>query len=304
MNRSKTSRYVQRTFLAAALCACATAGQAQELTGTLKKIKDSGTVTLGARESAAPFSYNLEGSHYVGYSVDIMMKVVDRIKTELKLPGLQIKVMPFTAQNRIPLIQNGTLDFECSTTTNTLERQKQVAFSNTIFVIGTRLITSKDSGIKDFSDLKGKNVATTAGTLSERVLNKYNEDKQMGLSILTAKENGQAFLAVESGRAVAFMMDDAILYGERAKSKDPAKWVVVGTPLSREGYGCMMRKDDAPFKKLVDSALTDLMTSGQINAIYQKWFEQPIPPRNVKLGFSVSDDVKKLYAKPSDTPIE
>lgn len=293
-----------RLLLGACLLTIGGASQAQELTGTLKKIKDSGAITLGARESAAPFSYNLEGSQYVGYSVDLMMKVVDRIKAELKLPNLQVKVMPFTAQNRIPLIQNGTLDFECSTTTNTLERQKQVAFSNTIFVIGTRLITAKDSGIKDFADLKGKNVATTAGTLSERVLNKFNDDKQMGMNVLTAKENGQAFLAVESGRAVAFMMDDAILYGERAKSKDPSKWTVVGTPLSREGYGCMMRKDDAPFKKLVDSALTDLMTSGQIKPIYQKWFEQPIPPRNVMLGFSVSDDVKKLYAKPNDTPVE
>ncbi len=291
-------------LLGASLLACAALGQAQELTGTLKAINERGAITLGARESAAPFSYNLQGAQYAGYSVDVMMKVVDRIKADLKLPNLQVKVMPFTAQNRIPLIQNGTLDFECSTTTNTLERQKQVAFSNTIFVIGTRLITSKDSGIKDFSDLKGKNVATTAGTLSERVLNKFNDDKQMDMNILTAKENGQAFLAVESGRAVAFMMDDAILYGERAKSKDPSKWVVVGTPLSREGYGCMMRKDDAPFKKLVDSALTDLMTSGQINAIYRKWFEQPIPPRNVLLGFSVSEDVKKLYAKPNDTPVE
>ena len=191
-----------------------------------------------------------------------------------------------------------------STTTNTLERQKQVAFSNSIFIIGTRLITAKDSSIKDFADLKGRNVATTAGTTSDRLLNKFNDDKQMGINIMAVKENGQAFLAVESGRAVAFMMDDAILFGERAKSKEPTRWSVVGTPLSREAYGCMMKKDDAPFKKIVDATLAELMTSGQIKPIYQKWFEKPIPPRNLLLGFAASDDVSKLWAKPNDQSIE
>ena len=297
--------------LAASVCASSalTQAHADELTGTLKKIKDSGSITLGARESSTPFSYSIEGSQspqlqYVGYSVDLMMKIVDRLKTELKLPKLEVKVIPFTAQNRIPLVANGTLDLECSSTTNTLERQKQVAFSNSIFIIGTRLITAKDSSIKDFADLKGKNVATTAGTTSDRLLNKFNDDKQMGINIMAVKENGQAFLAVESGRAVAFMMDDAILFGERAKSKEPARWSVVGTPLSREAYGCMMKKDDAPFKKIVDATLAELMTSGQIKPIYQKWFEKPIPPRNVLLGFAASDDVSKLWAKPNDQSIE
>jgi glutamate/aspartate transport system substrate-binding protein len=180
-----------------------TAG-AQELTGTLKKIKDTGTITLGAREAAAPFSYNVEGTQFAGYSYDIMMKIVDKLKTELKLPNLQVKVMPFSAQNRIALISNGTLDLECSSTTNTEERQKAVNFSTSIFVIGTRLLTSKDSGIKDFADLKGKNVVTTAGTTSERLLNKLNDEKAYGMNIIAAKENTQSFLAVESGRAVAF----------------------------------------------------------------------------------------------------
>ncbi len=281
-------------------CLLASGAHAQELTGTLKKIKDSGSITLGARESAAPFSYNLQGTQFTGYSVDIMMKVVDRIKTELKLPDLKVTVMPFTAQNRIVLIQNGTLDFECSSTTNTVERQQQVAFSNSIFVVSTRLITGKESGVKDFADLKGKNVATTAGTTSERLLNKLNEDKQLGMNIIAAKENGQAFLAVETGRAVAYMMDDAILYGERAKAKDASKWVVVGTPQSFEAYGCMMSKGDTAFKKLVDETIADLMKSGEILPIYTKWFEQPIPPRGTLLGFTVSDDLKKLYANPND----
>jgi glutamate/aspartate transport system substrate-binding protein len=287
-----------------AACLLASAAQAQELTGTLKKIKDSGVITLGARESAAPFSYNVQGTQFAGYSYDIMMKVVDRIKTELQAPNLQVKVVPFTAQNRIPLIQNGTLDFECSSTTNTPERQQQVAFSDSIFVIGTRLITSKTSGIHDFSDLRGKNVATTAGTTSERLLNRLNDEQKLGMNIMAAQENGQAFLAVESGRAIAFMMDDAILYGERAKSKDPSKWVVVGTPQSHEAYGCMMRKNDAPFKKLVDSTIVDMMKSGEIMLTYKKWFEQPIPPRGTLLDFTVSDDVKKLYANPNDTAIQ
>ena len=277
---------------------------AQELTGTLKKIKDTGMITLGARESTAPFSYNLEGSQFVGYSVDIMMKVVDHLKTELKMPNLQFRIMPFTAQNRIALMQNGTLDLECSTTTNTEDRQKQVAFSNSIFIIGTRLLTAKDSGIKDFADLKGKNVSTTAGTTSERLLNKVNDEKNLGMNIISAKENGQAFLSVDSGRAVAFMMDDAILYGERAKSKNPEKWHVIGTPQSHEAYGCMMRKDDAPFKKLVDGVVADLMKSGQIMPIYKKWFENPIPPRQLLLSYPVSDDVKNLYAHPNDKAIQ
>jgi glutamate/aspartate transport system substrate-binding protein len=288
------------TLLASACLFASHAAQAQELTGTLKKIKESGSITLGARESAAPFSYNVQGTQFAGYSVDVMMKVVDRIKTELKLPDLKVTVMPFTAQNRIPLIQNGTLDFECSSTTNTVERQQQVAFSTTIFVASTKLITGKDSGIKDFSDLKGKNVATTAGTTSDRILNKLNDDKQLGMNIIAAKENGQAFLAVETGRAVAFMMDDAILYGERAKAKDASKWVVVGTPQSFEAYGCMMTKGDTAFKKLVDDTIAGLMTSGEILPIYNKWFEQPIPPRGTLLGFTVSEDVKKLYANPND----
>lgn len=282
------------------LASLATIAQAQELTGTLKKIKDSGAITLGARESAAPFSYALEGNVFTGYSYEIMLKVVERIKTELKLPQLKVSVIPFAAQNRIPLMVNGTLDFECTSTTNNLERQQQVAFSNSIFIIGTRLIVLKDSGIKDFDDLKGKNVATTSGTTSERLLNKVNETRALGMNVVAARENGQAFLSVESGRAVAFMMDDAILYGERAKSKSPEKWAVVGTPQSREAYGCMMRKDDAPFKKLVDTALADMMKSGELTKLYHKWFEQPIPPRQNNLSFPMSDDVRQLYASPND----
>lgn len=297
-------KHLKKLILAISIALTAGSSYGQELTGTLKKIKESGTITLGARESSAPFSYSLGNDKFVGFSVDLMMKVVDRLKIELKMPDLKFTIIPFTAQNRIPLIQNGTLDFECSSTTNTTERQQQVAFSTSFFVIGTRLLTAKDSDIKDFSDLKGKNLSTTAGTTSERLINKYNEDKAMGMNVMTARENTQSFLAVDSGRAIAFMMDDAILYGERAKSKNPEKWVVVGAPLSREAYGCMMRKDDAPFKKLVDETLTAMMKSGEINQVYKKWFESPIPPRDTSLAFPQSDDLKALYANPNDQAIQ
>ena len=215
-----------------------------------------------------------------------------------------MKLNPVTSQNRIPLIQNGTVDLECGSTTNNLERQKQVSFSNTIFVIGTRLLTRKDSGIKDFADLAGKNVVTTAGTTSERLFRKMNEEKKMGMSIISAKDHGESFLTLETGRAVAFMMDDALLYGELAKAKKPGDWVVTGTPQSREAYGCMLRKDDAPFKKVVDGAIAKLMASGQAEKIYAKWFMNPVPPKGLNLNFPMSEDMKALYKSPNDKAIE
>jgi glutamate/aspartate transport system substrate-binding protein len=278
--------------------------QAEELTGTLKKIKDSGTITVGVRESSIPFNYNLGGVRQVGYSYDIMMRAVDAVKADLKMPNLQVKEIPVTPQNRITLIQNGTVDMECSSTTNNLERQKQVAFSDTIFIVGTRLMTKKDSGIKDFPDLKGKNVVTTAGTTSERLLRKMNEDNNMGMNIISAKEHGQSFLTLESGRAAAFMMDDALLYGERAKARKPDDWVVVGKPQTREAYGCMMRRDDAPFKKVVDNTIAKVMTSGEINAIYDKWFLKPVPPKGLNLNFPLSDDMKNLFKNPNDKALD
>ncbi|MEJ2125657.1 MAG: transporter substrate-binding domain-containing protein, partial [Alphaproteobacteria bacterium] len=202
--------------------------------------------------------------------------------------------------NRIQLVSNGTIDMECGSTTNNTERQKQVSFSNTIFVIGTRLMTKKDSGVKDFADLKGKNVVTTAGTTSERLLRKMNEEKKMGMNIISAKDHGESFLTLQSGRAVAFMMDDALLYGERAKSKNPDQWVVVGTPQSKEAYGCMMRKGDPKFKKVVDTALAKLMTSGEAEKIYNKWFTKPVPPKNLNMNMPMSDEMKALFKAPND----
>jgi glutamate/aspartate transport system substrate-binding protein len=298
---------MNRLMLALCIAAAAfgaAAPAAAEPTGTLKKIKDSGAISLGHRESSIPFSYYDDKQQVIGYSQEFMLKTVDAVKAELKLPALAIKLVPVTSQNRIPLIQNGTIDIECGSTTNNLERQKQVGFSTTIFVIGTRLLTKKDSGIKDFADLAGKNVVTTAGTTSERLLRKLNDDKKMGMNVISAKDHGESFLTLETGRAVAFMMDDALLYGELAKARKPGDWHVVGTPQSREAYGCMLPKDDAAFKKVVDAAIAKVMTSGEAEKIYAKWFMNPIPPKGLNLAMPLSDDMKALYKNPNDKALD
>jgi glutamate/aspartate transport system substrate-binding protein len=289
---------VALSALAAPLAAQAQAG------GTLAKIAQSGTITLGHRESSIPFSYYDDKQQVVGYSHELMLKAVEAVKAELKKPSLAVKLVPVTSQNRIPLVQNGTVDIECGSTTNNSERAKQVAFSTNIFIVGTRLMTKKGSGVNDFPDLKGKNVVVTAGTTSERLLRKYNEESKAGMNIISAKDHGESFLTLETGRAVAFMMDDALLYGEKAKAKKPDDWVVVGKPMSEEAYGCMMRRDDPEFKKVVDAALTKAMTSGEAAKIYAKWFQAPIPPKGLNLGMPPSEDLTKLYAKPDDKPIE
>ena len=209
-----------------------------------------------------------------------------------------------TSQTRIPLVQNGTVDLECGSTTNNVERQQQVDFSVGIFEVGTRLLTKKTSGVVDFPDLKGKNVVTTAGTTSERLLKAMNAEKQMGMNIISAKDHGESFLMLESGRAVAFMMDDALLAGEMAKAKKPDDWTVVGTPQSFEIYGCMVRKGDPAFKKVVDDAITATFQSGEVTAIYDKWFLNPVPPKGLNLNFPMSDELKKLIANPTDKAAE
>ena len=280
---------------------------AAELTGTLKKINDSGTITLGHRDSSIPFSYIADGSGKpVGYSHDIQLAIVEALKKDLKKPQLQAKYNLVTSQTRIPLVQNGTVDIECGSTTNNAERAQQVAFTTNIFEIGTRLLVKKDKDGKpsyaDFADLKGKNVVTTAGTTSERIIKAMNADKQMGMNVISAKDHGESFNMLESGRAVAFMMDDALLAGEMAKAKKPTDWAVTGTAQSYEIYGCMVRKEDAPFKKAVDDAIKATFASGEINTIYAKWFMQPIPPKGLNLNFPMSDELKKLIATPTDKP--
>lgn len=279
-----------------------TAAAAANPNGTLQKIKDSGTIVVGYRDSSIPFSYVADDPNQpMGYAHDLEMKIVEAVKENLNMPDLKVRYNLITSQTRIPLVQNGTVDFECGSTTNNVERQEQVAFSNGFFEIGTRLLTKKDSGINDFEDLKGKRLVTTAGTTSERYIRQYNDEKKLGTDIISAKDHGEGFLMLENGRADAFMMDDVLLAGEKAKAKNPDEWVIVGTPQSFEIYGCMMRKDDPEFKTVVNDALNKTFSSGEINSIYDKWFLNPIPPKNVNLKFEMSDNLKALIANPHDS---
>lgn len=267
----------------------------------MDKIKSSGTIVLGHRDSSIPFSYIADNPEQpIGYAHDLQLKVVEAVKKKLNMPDLKIRYNLVTSQNRIPLVVNGTVDFACGSATNNVERQKQVQFSHNFFVVGTRLLTDKASGIKDFADLKGKTLVTTAGTTSERMIKERNEKEQLGMNIISAKDHGEAFLMLQEGRAQAFMMDDVLLAGARAKAADPAKWEIVGTPMSYENYGCMMRKDDPEFKKVVDDAIDEVYKSGEINAMYKKWFESPIPPKNVNMEFPMSDKMKDIIAHPND----
>ena len=267
---------------------------------TLKKIKDNGVIVVGHRESSVPFSYYDNQQKVVGYSQDYSNLIVDAIKKKLNAPDLRVKLIPITSQNRIPLLQNGTFDFECGSTTNNPERQQQAAFSNTIFVVGTRLLTKKGSEVKDFKDLAGKPVVVTSGTTSEVLLNKLNEKDKMNMRIISAKDHGDSFRTPESGRAVAFMMDDALLAGERAKAKKPDQWDIVGTPQSQEAYGCMLRKNDPAFKTLLDETIATAQTSGVAEKSFDRWFKNPIPPKNLNLNFSLSDEMKVLFKAPND----
>ncbi|WP_373567327.1 amino acid ABC transporter substrate-binding protein [Xenorhabdus yunnanensis] len=291
---------MRKLLLTMMLLSAVGAAHAEEWTGTLKKIKDNGIIVVGHRESSVPFSYYDNQQNVVGYSQDYSNLIVDAIKKKLDMPNLQVKLIPITSQNRIPLLQNGTFDFECGSTTNNHERQKQAAFSNTIFAVGTRLLTKKDSGIKGFDDLAGKNVVVTSGTTSEILLNKLNDEKQMKMRIISAKDHGDSFRTLESGRAVAFMMDDALLAGERAKAKKPDQWIIVGKPQSEEAYGCMLRKDDSQFKTLIDDAIVKVQTSGEAEKMFDRWFKEPIPPKNLNLNFAISDEMRALFKSPND----
>lgn len=293
----KTARIA---FILLAAAAYAGSANAQDPGETLKKIKDTGTITLGVRESSIPFSYYDNQQNTVGYSYDIALQIVEAVKKDLGLAQLAVKRIPVTSADRIQLIQNGTIDLECGSTTNNTARQKQVDFSDTIFIIGTRLLVNRSSGIKEVADLAGKNVVTTAGTTSEEILRRMNEEKKMGMHLISAKDHGESFLTLQSGRAVAFMMDDALLFGERAKAHKPADWIVVGTPQSKEAYGCMLRKGDAPFKKLADATIARVETGGEAVKLYQRWFQSPIPPKGLNLDFPMSEDMAELYKQPND----
>ncbi len=274
---------------------------AQELTGTLKKIKDSGAITLGHRESSVPFSYYDDNQKVVGYAMDLCYKIADAVKKELKLDKLEVKLNPVTSATRIPLIGNGTVDLECGSTTNNLERQKQVSFTITHFVTANRFVSKKAMNFKVVDDLKGKTIVSTSGTTNIKQINEINASKSLGLNILAAKDHAEAFLMVETDRAAAFVMDDILLFSLVASAKAPADYVISADAMSVEPYGIMLRRDDPAFKKLVDSTMTAIYKSGEINAIYEKWFQKPIPPRGLNLNLPMSPSFKKVVATPTDS---
>src|SRR5882757_1729170 len=273
---------------------------AQELTGTLKKIKESGTITIGHRDSSIPFSYYDDKQNVVGYAMDICMKIVDAVKTELKMPNLQVKLNPVTSATRIPLMANGTVDLECGSTTNNLDRQKQVSFTNTHFVTANRYVAKKASNIKTLADLKGKTVVSTSGTTNLKWLTEENGKQNLGMSILTAKDHAEAFLMVETDRAAAFFMDDILLASLVAGAKTPADYVIGSEAYSVEPYGAMMPKDDAEFAKVINAATADLYKSGKIMPIYEKWFLKPVPPKGINLNVPESPQLKAVFANPTN----
>jgi len=293
-------KFLPKVCLAALAAAFALAAHAQELTGTLKKIKDSGTVTIGNRESSIPFSYLDDKQQPVGYSMDLCNKVVDAIKAELKMPNLKVAYNPVTSQNRITLMQNGTIDLECGSTTNSVDRQKQVSFGNTTFVTGIRMLVKADSGIKDIAQLDGKAVVTTTGTTSDALIKASEKGKHIDVKNIYGKDHADSFLMVESGRAAAFVMDDVLLAGLIANAKNPKEFAIVGDAFRVEPYGIMIRKDDPQFKALVDKTLAGLMKSGEINKIYDKWFMNPIPPKGVNMNLPMSKELKDAIANPND----
>ncbi|MFT5534483.1 MAG: glutamate/aspartate transport system substrate-binding protein [Burkholderiaceae bacterium] len=278
----------------------ASAAQAQE-SGTLKKIKDSGQITLGVRDSSIPFSYLDDKQSYQGYSIDICMKIVTSVQKELGMTSLNVKLNPVTSATRIPLMANGTVDLVCGSATNNLERQKQVAYAPTTFVTANRLLSKKSSNIKTLADMKGKSLVSTSGTSNLKQLVQLNGEQNLGMNIMTAKDHAEAFLMVETGRAVAFGMDDILLASLAASSKSPADYSITTDALSIEPYGIMLRRDDPAFKKSVDTAVTNLFKSGDINRIYAKWFQSPIPPKGINLNIPMSEQLKAVIANPTDS---
>jgi ABC-type amino acid transport substrate-binding protein len=269
---------------------------------TLQKVADANKITVSYREASVPFSYLIGSKTAIGFSVELVDAIVDDVRKKTKKPNLEVAYMAVTSQNRIPLMVNGTIDLECGSTTNNSTRAKDVTFSTNIFYTGTRLLTKKDSGIKNYADLAGKTVASTTGTTNAQVIRKYSADKKLDMQIVLGKDHDDSLLLVENDRAKAFAMDDILLFGLRANSKNPAALEVVGDSLQVEPYACFMRKDDPEFKKLVDGTLARLMKSGEFNRLYTKWFMSPIPPKGVNLNLPMSAELKDNLKAMSDKP--
>lgn len=294
---------MKKTLLVAASLIAMGAAHAQA-SDTLKKIKDSGAVTMGVRESSGALSYTLGDGKYAGFHVEVCQRVLADIQKQLGLAKMDIKYQPVTSQNRIPLVQNGTVDIECGSTTNNATRQKDVAFAPTTYVEEVRIAVKANSGITSIAQLAGKKVATTTGTTSVQHLRKHERGANVQFEEVFGKDHADSFLLLESGRADAFVMDGQILAGLISKSKNPADFKIVGEVLSVEPIAIMYRKDDAAFKKAVDDSVRNMMKSGDIAKLYDKWFMQPIPPSNTKVGLALSEATKAAWASPNDKPME
>ena len=291
----KISLVMTAALLAAGLASTASAQ-------TLQKVADANKISVSYREASVPFSYLIGSKTAIGFSVELTEAVIDDVRKKTKKPNLEVNYMAVTSQNRIPLMVNGTIDLECGSTTNNSTRAKDVTFSTNIFYTGTRLLTKKDSGIKNYADLAGKTVASTTGTTNAQVIRKYSADKKLDMQIVLGKDHDDSLLLVENDRAKAFAMDDILLFGLRANSKNPAALEVVGDSIQVEPYACFMRKDDPEFKKLVDGTLARLIKTGEFNRLYTKWFMSPIPPKGVNLNLPMSDELKDNLKAMSDKP--
>jgi ABC-type amino acid transport substrate-binding protein len=294
---------MRATLVALVTAWLACSAQAQELTGTLRKVHDDGVVLLGVREASIPFSY-FDGHGTVGYSQTIALAIVDQLKKTLGLPDLKVREVAVTSSNRIPMLQNSQIDLECGSTTHTHERESEAAFSDSFFQYAVRMIVRRSSGISDFPDLAGKAVVTTAGTSDERLLRELNADKHLNMRITSVRDHPDAFAAVKEDRAVAFVMDEPIIYGFKATDPHPDDFLVTGTPLGYEVYACMFRKGDAPMRELVNGVIDRMQTSGEAERLYSVWFTQPIPPHGINLNFPLSAAMRALFAHPNDRALD
>ena len=292
---------IKSLFSVAALTLLAAAAAQAD---TLTKIKEAGAATMGVRESSGALSYTLGDGKYVGFHIDVCTRVLADVQKKLGLAKMDIKYQPVTSQNRIPLVQNGTVDIECGSTTNNATRQKDVSFAVTTFVEEVRIAVKANSGITSIAQLNGRNVATTTGTTSVQLLRKHERATGVDFKEVFGKDHADSFLLLETGRAEAFVMDGQILAGNIAKSKSPADYRIVGEVLSVEPIAIMMRKDDPAFKKLVDESIVAMIKSGDMAKSYDKWFVQPIPPSNTRVGLPASDATKAAWANPNDKPVE
>lgn len=289
-------------LMLATVVAAAGMSSAQAANSRIDKIKSTGEITLGYRDSSIPFSYLDDHQKPIGYSMDICSGVVDALKKDLKMPNIKVKLVSVTSSTRIPLVANGTIDLSCGSATNNAQRQVQVSFAPTTFVTATRFTALKKSNLNDLADFKGKTVVSTSGTSNLKWLTEANAEQHLGMRIIPAKDHSEAFLTVSSGRASAFFMDDILLAGLVATSRDPGEWMISKKAYTIEPYGIIEPKGDPEFKTAVDNAIKAMMKDGKLDELYAKWFTKPIPPKNVNLNWPMTPELKKVIANPTDSP--